>query len=167
MRRTALGLAALALAACACEARAPGPLETAVAAQVKRRLTVGGRSDRNPLPASPALVEAGRRDFSHYCAACHGLDGQRTGVPFAAAMSPPVPSLAAPEVQAYTDGQLHSVIRNGLFPSGMPAARGILTDEETWRIVLWLRHLPPAGSLGEPPFYAEGVPVPGGGAAGR
>ncbi len=36
----------------------------------------------------------------------------------------------------------------------MPASRGILNDEEIWSIVLWLRHLPPAGSLGEPAVYA-------------
>jgi hypothetical protein len=35
----------------------------------------------------------------------------------------------------------------------MPAARGLLSDEEIWRIVLYIRHLPPAGSLGEPAVY--------------
>jgi hypothetical protein len=33
----------------------------------------------------------------------------------------------------------------------MPAAKGILTEDEMWSIVLYIRHLPPAGSLGEPP----------------
>jgi mono/diheme cytochrome c family protein len=84
---------------------------------------------------------------------CHGLDGHGTGVPFATAMYPPVADLGAPEVQAYTDGQLRWVVRNGLAPSGMPAARGILNDDEIWRIVLYIRHLPPAGSLGEPAAY--------------
>ena len=63
---------------------------------------------------------------------------------FAEAMSPPVPRLSAPEVQEYTDGQLHSVIANGLWPSGMPAARGLLSDDEIWQIVQYIRHLPPA-----------------------
>ena len=35
----------------------------------------------------------------------------------------------------------------------MPASRGILNDEEIWGIVTYLRHLPPKGSLGEPPLY--------------
>jgi hypothetical protein len=68
-------------------------------------------------------------------------------------MSPPVPPLAAPEVKRYTDGQLHAVIADGLFPSGMPASRDLLGDEEIWRIVVYLGHLPPASSLGEPPMY--------------
>jgi mono/diheme cytochrome c family protein len=149
-----VGVAALA----ACQGRSPSRLETAVAARVKQRLTVGGRADRNPLPDTPELVERGRESFSHYCMVCHGLDGQNTGVPFAAAMSPPVPSLASPEVQAYTDGQLHRVIRNGIWPSGMPASRDLLHDEEIWGIVLYLRHLPRAGSLGEPLVYGGTSP---------
>ncbi len=44
-------------------------------------------------------------------------------------MSPPVPSLASSVVEAYTDGQPHWIIRNGLFPSGMPASRDLLNDE--------------------------------------
>jgi mono/diheme cytochrome c family protein len=146
-------LAALA-ALPACRATPPGRLERAVAAQLKRRLTVGGRSDANPLASTEENLRAGRRAFSSYCIVCHGLDGQNTGVPFAEAMSPPVPRLSSPEVQAYTDGQLRWVVENGLYPSGMPAARGILNEGEIWSIVLWLRHLPPAGSLGEPAVYA-------------
>jgi mono/diheme cytochrome c family protein len=145
---------ALAFVLAGCKATPPGRFERAVATEVKRRVTVGGKSDRNPLAATSEDVRRGQQAFSSYCFACHGLDGQNTGVPFADAMSPPVPRLTTPEVQRYTDGQLHSIIENGIFPSGMPAARGILSDEEMWRIVLYLRHLPPAGSLGEPPMYS-------------
>jgi mono/diheme cytochrome c family protein len=85
---------------------------------------------------------------------CHGLDGQNTGVPFAASLSPPVPSLASRPVQGYTDGQLKWIIENGIAPSGMPASHGILNEDEMWSIVVYLRHLPPAGSLGEPRIYS-------------
>jgi mono/diheme cytochrome c family protein len=151
----ALAAAAL-LATAGCRVSPPGRLEGAVAAQVKRRLTVGGRGDANPVAATAEEIERGRRAFAGYCMVCHGLDGQATGVPFARAMSPPVPALASREVQAYSDGQLRWIIRNGLYPSGMPAARDLLSDEEIWSIVLWLRHLPPEGSLGEPEVYAGG-----------
>jgi mono/diheme cytochrome c family protein len=137
----------------ACKATPPGEVERSVVSLVKRRVTVGGRGDASPLAATEETARRGQRAFSSYCAACHGLDGQNTGIPFADAMSPPVPKLTSPEVQRYTDGQLHFVIRNGLWPSGMPAARGLLSDEEIWEIVQYLRHLPPAGTLGEPPMY--------------
>jgi mono/diheme cytochrome c family protein len=85
---------------------------------------------------------------------CHGLDGQNTGVPFAANLSPPVPSLASKDVQGYSDGQLKWIIENGIAPSGMPASREILNDDEMWSIVVYLRHLPSQGSLGEPSIYS-------------
>jgi mono/diheme cytochrome c family protein len=107
----------------------------------------------NPLPASTQNIRAGQRNFAAYCMVCHGLDGQNTGVPFADKMSPPVPLLNSRAVQAYTDGQLHWIINNGISPSGMPAARDIFHDEEMWQLVLFIRHLPPKGSLGEPKLY--------------
>lgn len=137
----------------ACTVSQPGRFETRFMTGVKRRVTVRGKSERNPLNATPETIAAGKEAFSHYCVACHGLDGQATGVPFAEHMSPPIPSLASEDVQAYTDGQLKYVIEGGISPSGMPAAKGILNDDEIWSIVVFLRHLPPKGSLGEPKFY--------------
>lgn len=155
----AIGCCVLALLP-GCRARPPSRLERVLAARVKR-LTVGGSGMTNPLPSTPENVDRGRRDFSHYCVVCHGLDGRGTGVPFFEAMAPPIPRLDSPEVQGYRDGQLEWVIENGLFPSGMPAARGILNEDEMWRIVLFLRNLPPEGSLGDPPAYREERPAGG------
>jgi len=109
------------------------------------------------LNASSRLPALAPSAFSSYCFACHGLDGQKTGVPFADSMSPPIPSLASAEVQSYNDGQLKWIIQNGLSPSGMPAAKGILNDDEIWSIVVYLRNLPQKGALGEPPAYSGEV----------
>ena len=147
-----------------CKATPPGKWETSLMTKVKHSVTVGGKHGRNPLADIPANVEDGRIAFSHYCAACHGLDGQNTGVPFADRMSPPVPLLNSPQVQTYTDGQIQWVIDNGISPSGMPASKGILTEREIWSIVVFIRHLPAAGSLGEPQMYSgddvAGCPTP-------
>jgi mono/diheme cytochrome c family protein len=137
-----------------CRATPPGKWETATITKIKHSLTVGGRQTKNPLAATPENIESGRIAFSHYCVACHGFDGQNTGVPFADTVAPPVPLLNSSSVQSYTDGQLHWILVNGISPSGMPASRGILTDNELWSIVVYIRHLPPAGSLGEPPMYS-------------
>ena len=134
--------ALLAALLAACRAEPPGRVERAAAAFVKHHLTVGGAGDRNPVPDTPELAARGQETFRLACAACHGADGRTDGVAFAGAMSPPVPSLASAEVQAYTDGQLHWIVANGLSPSGMPAWRDLLSDEEIWRIVRWLRRLP-------------------------
>jgi mono/diheme cytochrome c family protein len=136
-----------------CKAGPPGKVEHSVMRWTKHNITVRHKSERNPLSPTEENVAAGKEAFSHYCVACHGMDGQNTGVPFADKMSPPVPSLGSPEIQSYTDGQLKWVIDNGVAPSGMPGSKGILSDEEIWSTVLFIRHLPPAGSLGDPPMY--------------
>ena len=138
----------------ACRVSKPGRAETDLAQWTKKHITVKGKDDRNPLRDSAETLKDGKEAFGHYCFVCHGLDGQNTGVPFAEKLSPPVPSLASKEVQAYSDGQLKWIIENGIAPSGMPASHGILNDDEMWSIVVYLRHLPPAGSLGEPPVYS-------------
>jgi len=152
------GLAAVLTAAtlpffAGCKVRPPGSFETKFVQSAKRRLTVGGRSDMNPLPATEENIHFGQRSFTSYCMVCHGLDGQNTGVPFAEKMAPPVPPLSSSAVQAYADGQLHWIIQNGIFPSGMPASKDVFRDEEIWQLVLYIRHLPPKGSLGEPQVY--------------
>ncbi|MGA2990823.1 MAG: cytochrome c [Candidatus Korobacteraceae bacterium] len=162
--RWIVGLVAAAglLPAAGCGVRQPSSLEDSVATQVKHRFTVGNKGERNPLPADEQTIRQGQKNFGVYCMVCHGLDGQATGVPFAQSMYPPVPSLNSRQVQDYTDGQLKWIIDNGLGPSGMPASKGILNDDEIWSIVQYIRHLPAKGSLGEPAVYnpPEEIPVP-------
>jgi mono/diheme cytochrome c family protein len=138
---------------CGCKATPPNRAEAALIQWTKHTITVRGKHERNPIPPTAEKIERGKETFGFYCVVCHGRDGQNTGVPFAKGMSPPVPSLASPQVQSYTDGQLKWIIENGLAPSGMPASKGILNDDDMWTIVVYLRHLPPAGSLGEPRTY--------------
>src|SRR5512146_2044537 len=88
-----------------CKATPPGKVETSVMTRAKKWF-VGNRKAKNPFPATAENIAQGRENFSYYCAACHGLDGQNTGVPFAEHMSPPVPKLNSPSVQGYSDGQL-------------------------------------------------------------
>jgi mono/diheme cytochrome c family protein len=136
-----------------CKASHPNKAQTNSINWIKHHVTVGGRQDRNPLQATPAAIEAGKQAFAGYCVSCHGRDGQNTGVPFANSIDPPIPLLTSRDVQDYTDGQLKRVIETGVSPSGMPGSKGILSDEEVWQIVIYIRHLPPAGSLGDPKAY--------------
>jgi len=156
MRRLGLASILVFLATFAgCKASSPSKLERGVMRWTKHTVSVRNKSERNPLQPTGENIAAGREAFSHYCVACHGMDGQNTGVPFAENMSPPVPPLNSSEVQSYTDGQLKWVIDNGIKPSGMPGSKGILSDEEIWSTVLFIRHLPPAGSLGDPAMYSK------------
>lgn len=156
MRRTlALILSAAApFVAGGCKVSQPNKVEATTIQWAKHHLTVGSSKQTNPLPVTQENIDAGKKVFGYYCVTCHGRDGQNTGVPFAKAMAPPIPSLASKEVQSYSDGQLKWVIDNGIFPSGMPASKGILGDDEVWQMILYIRHLPPAGSLGDPRAYS-------------
>lgn len=150
-----VGASLFALVLVGCKANPSGKVETAVMRWAKHKITVRNKAEKNPLQDNAAGVADGKEAFSHYCIACHGLDGQNTGVPFADRMSPPVPSLAGEDVQSYTDGQLKRIIDDGIGPSGMPGSKNMLSEDEIWSIVLYLRHLPPAGSLGEPEMYSH------------
>jgi hypothetical protein len=92
----------LVLGLAGCAVRQPSSLETSFVQGVKRNVTVRGRDNHNPLPATKENIHAGQANFSNYCMVCHGLDGQNTGVPFAARMSPPAPDLSSKAVQAYS-----------------------------------------------------------------
>jgi len=128
-RSCKLASVSLLLLVAGCQVSPPGRLERAVARQVKQRITVGGKRDANPLPATPENIRAGQEAFSHSCIVCHGLDGQDTGVPFAEAMSPPVPLLSSPEVQGYTDGQLKWILPTASIHRACPPREAFSTTK--------------------------------------
>jgi mono/diheme cytochrome c family protein len=143
------------LVICGCKAGAPNKVESTVANEAKHEVTVGGKDVKNPIAYTAEAAKEGGEHFQHHCQICHGLDGQTTGVPFASKLQPPVADLAAKDVQDYSDGQLKWVIENGIAYTGMPGWKGILTDEEMWNMVHYIRHLPAKGSLGDPDIYKE------------
>ncbi|PYX86915.1 MAG: cytochrome C [Acidobacteria bacterium] len=139
----------------ACKVSQPGDVESSIMKSVKRTVTIGDKEKKNPIASSPDAIKEGGEHFQHHCQICHGLDGHATGVPFAAQMSPPVPDLSDKDIQEYTDGQLHWIVENGIAPSGMPAWKGILDDDEMWKVVHYIRNLPAKGSLGAPAIFKE------------
>jgi hypothetical protein len=58
-------------------------------------------------------------------------------------------------VQDYLNGQLHWIVVNRTNPSGTPAWKGILEDDEMWKVVRYMRHLPEKGSLGIPEVFKK------------
>jgi mono/diheme cytochrome c family protein len=138
-----------------CKANPPGRFETRAVTFAKHHIFIGNKKQKNPLSYSAQTWSDGKEAFSHYCVACHGMDGQNTGVPFVDHISPPIPSLASEDVQRYTDGQLKWILDNGIRPSGMPGSKGTLSDDELWSIIVFLRHLPSPGSQGTPEIYTH------------
>src|SRR5438552_3233061 len=109
-------LSSIFLVMIACKVGQPGKIESGIAKEIKKKVTIGGKDWKNPAPDTDAAVKEGAGHFQHHCQICHGLDGHATGVPFAAQMSPPVPDLESKDIQEYTDGQLKWIIQNGIAP---------------------------------------------------
>ncbi len=121
---------------------APGPVETTIA----RRLVVlsipaSVRSRTNPHAGDADAWRTAADHFGEHCAICHGADG-RGRTPFASTMYPPVPDLASDAVQRLSDGAIFAVIQHGVRWTGMPAFASSHDEDETWRLVSFVRQVP-------------------------
>src|SRR3982751_5660553 len=121
--------------------RKPRAIEAAVARRlVNLSIPASQRGAVSPVSGADAC-RSGADDFRGQCAMCHGNDG-RGRTPIAAHMYPPVPDLAAPEIQQFSDGALFSIVQHGVSWTGMPAFGSSHSDEQIWRLVAFVRHVP-------------------------
>ena len=120
----------------------PSALETYVA-RTARRLAVpsGAKSEKNPLTASPDLMVDGRAHFADHCAICHANNGSGN-TEIGRNLYPKAPDMRLPLTQNLTDGELYYTIQNGIRLTGMPAWGTDEKDEDSWKLVLFIRHLP-------------------------
>lgn len=103
----------------------------------------------NPVPPDRAALEQGRRLYGRECSSCHGEHGAGDGKS-ARDLEKPVPDLALVELVDQPDGALFWKIGVGRKP--MPGFKDLLTDEERWRVVLYLRELTSSRSPVTPEF---------------
>jgi mono/diheme cytochrome c family protein len=113
------------------------------AATTARKMAVPSpyRQLHNPITPSTENIRAGMEHFSDHCAACHSNDGGGDTL-FGKGLYPKPPDLRAAGTQNKSDGELYYTIENGVRLSGMPAFSEAHTPAQTWRLVLFIRHLP-------------------------
>ena len=121
----------------------PSAVEAAMA-RVMRHWSVPSdlRNEKNPVPLSAEVLAEARAHFADHCAACHGNDGKGGGM--GRQMYPKAPDLTLPATQTLSDGELFSIIENGVRLTGMPGF-GSGTAESaygSWTLVHFIRHLP-------------------------
>jgi plastocyanin/cytochrome c553 len=136
--------------------RAPGAVETAVARRlVLLSVPAAARGLINPNASNPDAWRAASDHFAAHCAGCHGPDG-RGHTEFAAHMYPPVPDLADPAIQAFSDGALFSIVQHGVRWTGMPAFQADHTADDTWKLVSFIRQVPsmPPAATGDHAAHA-------------
>lgn len=118
----------------------PSAVEAYLARKARRLATPAGVRDlKNPLAETPLGIAEARDHFADHCAVCHANDGSgRTMIN--AGLYPPAPDLRGEETQGLSDGEIFSIIKDGIRFTGMPGWGG--EDEENWKLVSFIRHLP-------------------------
>lgn len=98
----------------------------------------------NPVADTPALVAATRPRYQELCAVCHGPSGLGDG-PAAMTLNPRPVNLRL-HVPQHPDGEIFYWITEGVAGTAMPAWKATITEDERWRLVVYLRAL----ARGEP-----------------
>jgi mono/diheme cytochrome c family protein len=91
----------------------------------------------NPLGGEAA--ERGAVTFQSTCASCHGEQGYGNGVA-SASLNPPPKNLVELKAQV-DDDYLYWKISDGDLGTAMLAWKGILTEEQIWELVSFIRTL--------------------------
>jgi len=99
------------------------------------------RNMHNPVPASSENLTDARLHFADHCAICHANDGSGDAL-FGRGLYPKPPDLRQPETQNRSDGELFWIIENGVRFTGMPSFASHGMSEDSWKLVLFVRHLP-------------------------
>jgi mono/diheme cytochrome c family protein len=98
----------------------------------------------NPTPLTAANLGDGAKEYEEHCAFCHGGAKARIS-PMRDKFNPPVPQLIN-RIPHDPDAWLFWVTKHGVRMTGMPTWDGVLSDEEMWKIVAFIKHsdkLPP------------------------
>jgi mono/diheme cytochrome c family protein len=122
----------------------PTTIERAVARTMRHWAAPSDlRERKNPIPLTPGVLAEGRAHFADHCAVCHGNDGKGRGG-MGKQMYPRTPDMTLAATQQLSDGELFSIIENGVRLTGMPGF-GSGTAESaaaSWTLVHFIRHLP-------------------------
>jgi len=121
----------------------PTSLEVMMARKARHMaLPKEARELQNPVVATPENLREGMLHFADHCAICHGNDGSCDTM-MGSGLYPKPPDLRMAGTQNLSDGELFWIIENGVRFTGMPAfSTHDSTPADSWKLVLFIRHLP-------------------------
>lgn len=93
---------------------------------------------QNPLAGNTEILKYAQVIYESYCAPCHGNKGKGDGIAAAGLAVKPADH-TSDIVQKQTDGALYWMISQGHGP--MPSYKTVLTDNQRWEIVNYIRTL--------------------------
>jgi len=124
---------------------APGRLEHALASRAMDVYADRHKPDGdNPVAPTEANLTAGAKAYETHCALCHGGAAAKIS-PMRDKFSPPAPQLIN-KIPHDEDAWLFWVTKHGVRMTGMPSWTGVLSDEEMWGVIAFIKHsnkLPP------------------------
>ncbi len=122
----------------------PSRIEELVARTMRSLATPSEvRAMTNPVEPTEAVLTEGLEHFADHCAICHANNGSGE-TEIGRGLYPRAPDMRAAPTQELTDGELFSIIENGIRLTGMPAwGTGTPGDERaSWGLVHFIRRLP-------------------------
>ncbi|MGD0461726.1 MAG: c-type cytochrome [Tepidisphaeraceae bacterium] len=133
-RRSAAALCLGLLVACSSSPAGNGGGQTASA------VPPAAAAQHNPVAATAESIAAGRTLYAQNCVYCHGDTGKGDG-PAAVSLTVRPSDLTSPALGELSDGALFWKISEGHSP--MPAHQRLLSSEDRWTVVNYLRTLAP------------------------
>ena len=119
----------------------PGKMEKKIAEfALDRSIEKRAPSKANPF-TKPEDIRFGLSHYKENCLDCHGAPGVEESE-FAQGLNPPAPDLTLPSVREMPEGEMFWVVSNGIRMTGMPAFSPTHKEDEIWKIVAFVRHLP-------------------------
>jgi mono/diheme cytochrome c family protein len=123
----------------------PGSLERALASRAMDEYANKHKpAGNNPVQFTPENLMEGAKEYEGHCAFCHG--GAKAKIsPMQDKFNPPAPQLID-RIPDDDDAWLFWVIKHGVRMTGMPTWNGVLSDDEMWKIIGFIKHsdkLPP------------------------
>jgi mono/diheme cytochrome c family protein len=141
------GILAAFLAACTAHQK-PSSVETVLATMAKDIvIPIEAEESRNPLSWDPQVEAQGEQAYVQSCAICHGPDGHGQTA-MGQGMYPPALDLTSPHVQHWNDSEMFWIIQNGVRMTGMSSWKDAISASDTWKLVLFVHHLPDRDSAG-------------------
>lgn len=93
---------------------------------------------RNPLSGNSDILKEAKKLYATNCTPCHGNTGRGDGIA-AISLNPKPADHTSAAVQQETDGSLYWKITEGR--TNMPTYKQILTDNQRWELVNYIRTL--------------------------
>lgn len=120
----------------------PSALEVKVARSARKlAVPAAARDHRNPFSPTEENLSGAKGHFADHCAICHANNGSGQ-TQIGLNLYPKAPDMRLAETQNLTDGEIYYVIHNGIRLSGMSAWGTDDKDDDSWKLVLFIRHLP-------------------------